>query len=77
MSARSKTGFWRPRVNIDVEPEVFETLQLIPHGMKKQLFTALCEDIAHELRTDREGFLTAVLTRSLRVKQVMKMEEPK
>jgi hypothetical protein len=65
---------WTPRLSIEISEEHYKKLaELIPHGMKVKVFTALIEDLIDILESpEGQKFLAGILTRNLRLRHIMK-----
>ena len=59
---------WRPRLSITITKEQYQELQnLIPWGVKGQLFSAIIDDLIKALKVDGEKVLGAILARKLKL----------
>ena len=59
---------WRPRLSISITDKQYRKLQqLIPWGVKGQLFSALIDDLIKALEVDGEKVLGGILSRKLKL----------
>ena len=59
---------WRPRLSITITDKQYRKLQqLIPWGVKGQLFSALIDDLIKALEVDGEKVLGGILSRKLKL----------
>lgn len=65
---------YRPRLSIDLTPQQANALRdLIPWGLKGQLFSIIIDDIIRLARTHGQQFLAAVLARGIRLENYSKL----
>jgi len=66
---------WRPRLSIEITEEQFLSLQqLIPHGLRKAIFSCIIDDLIIMLKTDPSFIVGAILARELKLDKIMKHE---
>ena len=69
----SKDDRWRPRLNLDITEEQYHKLQKIfPWGVKQEFFRLVLDDIIDLVERKGERAIAAVLTKSVRFKEISK-----
>jgi len=66
-----------PRVtNIQLTEEQNKILNdNIPYGLKKVLFYHIVEAVCEEIKKDKTGFVTAVITRNFEIRDLLKYKK--
>lgn len=72
---------YAPRLSVDLEEEQFnKLLKLIPHGLKRQIFSVIVDDLIEMLEstTKREAVFAAILSRLVNVprRSIEVLDEP-
>lgn len=69
---------WRPRLSVEVSPEVFEEMQkLIPWGMRRQIFSVILEHTLKLIKTHGPGVLAILMSGELRFEEMLRVRLPK
>ena len=64
---------WRPRLSIEIDKDQYKKLQdLIPWGVKNQLFKVIIEDLIKALESNGQYVIGALLSRSLKLRDISK-----
>ena len=70
------TEKYRPRLSIEItEEQATKLYRLVPWGVKRELFSAIIEDVIEVLETHGEIVIAAILARKLRVQDLPSMKE--
>lgn len=70
-----KNKDWRPRLSIDLSEEKYKKLQdLIPWGLKSQIFNHLIDDLISMIESGGEMFLATILARRMKLGDFLRAE---
>lgn len=65
---------WRPRLTVEVsEEQAFKMQELIPWGLKAQIFSCIINDLIKMIEENGEVFLAAMLSRRIGLSDFLEM----
>ena len=69
---------WRPRLSVEITEEQSRALRdLIPWGLRRQLFQTIVDDIIRLARLHGHTFIAAVLSADIKFEDYTSLEVPK